>query len=173
MLNSLILLQNLKFMENQMLNKFLGFLIGVIIIFVTAITAIAIFKKNAIPGQGLERAYDEIPDVSQGKFGKDVKYNLIGKLWIPLKKDDEKSSTLIVSPWLEYKEDRTFYEEMDRKHEEIKRIVTNFFANMTMREIQTRDEELLKRELVSKINEILVLGKINRILFNDFQFISE
>ncbi len=155
-------------------NNFLGFVIFLIILSIIALTAVAVVKHHAVPGEGLEKKYDRPVDASKGKFGKDVQYNLIGKMWIQLKTEKDKpNATLIVSPWLEYKEDRTFYEEMDRKHGEIKSIITKFFASMTMEEIQTKNEDLLKRELIGRINEILVMGKIDRILFNDLQFLVE
>ena len=87
--------------------------------------------------------------------------------------EDKKKSTLIVSPWLEYKEDRTFYEEMDRKHGQIKSIISEFFSARTMDELQAMGDETMKMELTGKINEILVMGKIDKILFNDFQFLVE
>lgn len=157
-----------------MLNKFLGFLIGLILVSVIAGTAIAVLKKNAKPGVGLEKIYERPADASLGKFGKDVQYNVIGKLWIPLKTEKNANKvTLIVSPWLEYNQDRTFYEEMDRKHSEIKKIIISFFSTKTMKKLKETDEEIIKQELTNQINEILVLGKINKILFNDFMFLEE
>jgi len=157
-----------------MLNKILLSLIGLIFIGVIAGTAIALFKKNAKPGEGLEKIYDRPIDASKGKYGKDVQYNLIGKMWIPLKTEkNENAVTLIVSPWFEYKEDRAFYEEMDRKHANLKKITFNYFSSMSMKEIKSRDEKLIKEELVRRINEILILGKIDKVLFNDFQFLEE
>lgn len=155
-------------------NKFLGAVIFLLIVGIIAFTAIAVVKNHAVPGEGLERKFERPPDASKGKFGKDVQYNLIGKMWIQLKEEKgKKKSTLIVSPWLEYKEDRTFYEEMDRKHSEIKSIISDFFSERTMEELQTMNEEAMKNELSGRINEILIMGKIDRILFNDFQFLVE
>ncbi len=155
-------------------NKFLGFVIFLLIVGIIAMTAIAVVKNKAVPGVGLEKIHERPVDASKGKFGKDVQYNLIGKMWIQLKVgSDKKKSTLIVSPWLEYKEDRTFYEEMDRKHNQIKSIISEFFSVRTMEELQMMNEATMKNELAGKINEILVMGKIDKILFNDFQFLVE
>lgn len=157
-----------------MFNKFLTFLIALIFVAVVAGTAIAIFRLHARPGEGLEKIHETVPDASLGKFGRGVQYNLIGKMWIPLKSGkDEPKATLIVSPYLEYAEDRTFYEEMDRKYSEIKGIISDFFSSMTLYELQSKDEEILKTELTARINGILILGKIDRILFNDYQFLVE
>lgn len=155
-------------------NRFLGFVVFLLLVAIIALTAVAVVKNHAVPGVGLERKLERPVDASKGKFGKDVQYNLIGKMWIQLKEgSDKKKSTLIVSPWLEYKEDRTFYEEMDRKHGQIKSIISEFFSARTMDELQAMGDETMKMELTGKINEILVMGKIDKILFNDFQFLVE
>lgn len=161
-------------MKLKTLNRFLIFVLFLILIGTIAGTAIALFKKNAIPGQGLEKIFNRPKDPSISVYGKDAGYNLIGKLWIQLKTEkNEKKSTLIISPWLEYKEDRAFYEEMEEKYVSIRNIITSYFSPMTEKEIRAKSEDEIKNEITQKINSILVLGKINKIYFNDFQFLQE
>ncbi len=157
-----------------MLNKVLGLIAFLIIVFVVAGSAVAIFRKGATPGEGLETLRVEEKNPSKGKFGKEAEYNLLGKLWIPLKKSSEgKKATLIVSPWLEYNGDREFYEEMDSKNAQILDVVTSYFSAFSYKEMQEKGENAIKSELISKINAILVLGNINQIWFNDYQILEE
>ena len=157
-----------------MLNKFLSIVAILMVISAIAVTAVAVLKKHAVPGEGLERIFDRPEDPSVGKFGAEGEFNWIGKLWIVLKSEKGgRKATLIVSPWLEYEQDRAFYEEMEEKYTQIRKTITDYFSQMTLKEIRARSEDTMKAELMARINSILVLGKIKRIYFNDFQFLEE
>lgn len=157
-----------------MLNRILAVLAALIVVGAVAVTAIALFRKGARPGEGLETLREERSRPEEGKFGREGEYNLIGRLWIPLQAAESGAkATLIVSPWLEYDGDRELYEEMDTKHLQLRGEITSFFSRMTAAELATHDEDSLKAELAARINSHLVLGKISRIWFSDYQLLEE
>lgn len=152
------------------LNKVLLLLASVILIFITAVTAIAVCTKNAHPGAGLRREDPSPRSVS----GEKTAYNNIGQIRVFTKEDENAGKSVIVLvPWLEYDgTDQAFYEELDRKHQSIKLMFTNFFSNHTKSELLGLGEEKIKNELKAQVNETLVLGKISGIYFNDYLFLD-
>lgn len=151
-------------------NKVLLLLASVILIFITAVTAIAVCTKNAHPGAGLRREDPSPKSVSSTKTA----FNNIGQIRVFTKEDENAGKSVIVLvPWLEYDgTDQAFYEELDRKHQSIKLMFTNFFSNHTKSELLVLGEEKIKNELKAQVNETLVLGKISGIYFNDYLFLD-
>ena len=151
-------------------NKVLLLLASVILIFITAVTAIAVCTKNAHPGAGLRREDPSPKSVSSTKTA----FNNIGQIRVFTKEDENAGKSVIVLvPWLEYDgTDQAFYEELDRKHQSIKLMFTNFFSNHTQSELLGLGEEKIKNELKAQVNETLVLGKISGIYFNDYLFLD-
>jgi flagellar basal body-associated protein FliL len=152
------------------LNKVLLLLASVILIFITGVTAIAVCTKNAHPGVGLRREDPSPRSVS----GEKTAYNNIGQIRVFTKEDENaEKSVIVLIPWLEYDgTDHAFYEELDRKHQSIKLMITNFFSNHTKSELLELGEEKIKNELKAQVNETLVLGKISEIYFNDYLFLD-
>ena len=152
------------------LNKILLLILAAILLFIIAVSAIALCTKNARPGEGL-RHEDPLPQsVSSSKTA----FNNIGQIRVFTKEDeDSNKSVLVLIPWLEYDgNDQAFYEELDRKHMSLKALMTNFFASHTKEELLQFGEDKIKNSLKTQINENLVLGKISGIYFNDYLFLD-
>ena len=101
--------------------------------------------------------------------------NLIkpGQLRTFSKADDAKNSALIiVTPSLEYdSSNKPFFEEIDTKLSEIKNIISSYFTNYTEQELIFKGEQVVKFEILQKINDVLVLGKIRNIYFDEYMFL--
>lgn len=153
------------------LNKILTAIAIFLVTFIIAVSAIALFKKNLVPGAGL-RKIDPSPKES-GLFQK-KSFDLVGQLRISTKTEDtERKSILLLNPWLEFDSDDTaLYEELDRKLPAIKSIFLKYFQSHTKNELLAKDETQIKNELKAQINETLVLGKISEIYFKDYIFLS-
>lgn len=81
------------------------------------------------------------------------------------------SSVLVVKASIPYtKKDTTFQEELVKNLPEIKNIITGTFSSLNYEEIQSIGEKKLKKEIIDKINGILVLEKLKEIYFEEFIF---
>ncbi|MBO6218114.1 MAG: flagellar basal body-associated FliL family protein [Treponema sp.] len=157
-------------MNRLNINKILSLAIGGIVIFIIAVSAIALCTKNAHPGEGL-RHEDPLPEsVGKSKSA----FNEIGQIRVFTREDEKsKKSVIILVPWLEYDgNDQAFYEELDRKHLSIKNLLTTYFATRTKEELLNLGESKIKSELKEQVNETLVLGKITSVYFNDYLFLD-
>ncbi len=99
----------------------------------------------------------------------------IGQLRIFTKQISEKDEqvVIVVSPWFSYPaEDKALFEELSLKERQIKSIFTNYFSALTFSQIRAKGENLIKEELLQKINENLVMGQIRAVYFNDYIFIE-
>ena len=157
-------------MKKITLNKILVFLLCSIILIIIAVTAVALCAKNVKPGEGLRRE-DPVPSsVPASKTA----FNNIGQIRVFTREDEiGEKSILILTPWFEYDgTDKSFYEELDRKHLSIKNMLSSFFQNHTKDELLRLGEDKIKTELKAQVNENLVLGKITGIYFNDYLFLD-
>lgn len=157
-------------MKNININRILLCIIAALLIFIIAVSAIALCTKNARPGAGLRKEDPEPKSVSSSKTA----FNEIGQIRVFTKEDEDgQKSVLVLIPWFEYDgQDTSFYEELDRKHQSIKILLTKYFQSHTKAELLTAGEEAIKNELKAQVNENLVLGKISGIYFNDYLFLD-
>lgn len=157
-------------MKGININKILLALVAGILVFIIAVSAIALCTKNVRPGEGL-RHEDPLPkSVGAAKTA----FNNIGQIRVFTKEDaDAQKSVLVLIPWFEYDgSDESFFEELDRKHLSIKALFTNYFQSHTKAELLALGEDKIKAELRALVNEGLVLGKITGIYFNDYLFLD-
>lgn len=79
---------------------------------------------------------------------------------------------VIISPWFNYdKNDIQFYEELSKKAPLFKSLISSYFANGTKTHFQKIGEEQVKKEILSILNEHLVLGKIDELFFSEYIFL--
>lgn len=146
------------------LNRILSCIIIVLIIVIAAVTVLA--PRTA--------RKEETPQRTSFRSAANEKQRIadLGQLRITTKPGkDGKTSVLIATPCLEYTEDRDFYEELDRKTSKIKALIEEYFMGKTLQEINEKGEDAVNEELLSRINSTLVLQKIKRIYFLDYQFL--
>ena len=152
------------------LNNILLAVIAGILIFIIAVSAIALCTKNAQPGVGLRHEDPAPQSVGNSKSA----FNEIGQNRVFTKEDEnEQKSVVVLVPWFEYDgSDTAFFEELDRKHLSIKNLFTAYFQSHTREELLKLGEDKIKNELKSQVNETLVLGNITAIYFNDYLFLD-
>ncbi len=138
-------------------------------------TAVAVVTKSAVPGKGLRRS-DPTPEEMAAAFQKADKkaFTKIGQLRSSTAPDENDSrAVVVITPWLSYAGgDEAFYEELDTKLRSIKAIITAYFPDYTVDQLLSRGEALVKADLITRINDELVLGKIIDIYFNEYQFLD-
>ncbi len=151
-------------------SKILAFIAAGIALFIIITSAVYLCRTDVVPGEGL-RKIDPMP--SQNKADA-TSFDLIGQLRIATRPDSQdKKSVLILHPWLKYdSSDTALYEELDRKLPAIKSIFMRYFQTRTKQELLQKEEDQIKTELKAQINELLVLGKISEIYFNDYIYLN-
>ena len=86
--------------------------------------------------------------------------------------DTDVRCPVVISPWFNYdKNDIQFYEELSKKAPLFKSLISSYFANGTKTHFQKIGEEQVKKEILSILNEHLVLGKIDELFFSEYIFL--
>ncbi|MBQ7157810.1 MAG: hypothetical protein IJS09_00075 [Treponema sp.] len=157
------------------LNKILICVVFVLGVLIIGGTTVAVLTKRAVPGKGL-RKDDPTPEQVSSIFQKkhEKAFTKIGQLRSSTAPDEnDRRAVVVVTPWLEYSgDDEAFYEELDTKLRSIKAIFMQYFINYTVDQLLSRGEALVKADLLSQINDELVLGKVTAVYFNEYQFLD-
>jgi flagellar basal body-associated protein FliL len=83
------------------------------------------------------------------------------------------SATIIVNITFPYSpDDKPFSEELAARVGDFRTIATDYLASFSARELGSLDEAILKEELLSRYNNILRLGRIRTLYFNDFLYLE-
>ena len=153
------------------LNAVLACFAALVVIVIIAGSAVALCTKNAVPGAGL-RKIDPAPSTAESQKNGNAAFTLIGQLRTATKPDaDEHRTVIIITPWLEYKNgDDSLYEELDTKQRSLRSAISSYFTRFTDEELHLRGETLVKADLLALVNSMLVLGKVQAIYFNEYQF---
>ena len=86
--------------------------------------------------------------------------------------DTDVRCPVVISPWFNYdKNDIQFYEELSKKAPLFKSLISSYFTNGTKTHFQEIGEEQVKKEILSILNEHLVLGKIDELFFSEYIFL--
>ena len=82
---------------------------------------------------------------------------------------DQGSATVILTITFPYSsEDRAFAEELAARVRDFRNITENYFKSISARDLHARSEDRIKAELLERFNNVLRLGKIQLLYFNDF-----
>ena len=162
------------------MKNFLGALVGNITLN-KILVAVAVFLFVMILGTTIA-VKAKSPAVSAVKAQpqkplKDIhfSYKNIGRLRAVTapEKDNKSGTTVVLTPLISYtKDDKEFFEELSRKNSMIKSIFVNYFSARTVSGLKSKSEQQIKTELLSELNEILVLNKIQDIYFEDLIFLD-
>jgi flagellar basal body-associated protein FliL len=153
-------------------------------------TILAFASGRAKPGVGLRRA-EPIPDgiwrqdsaqenaspgENAGAAGKAYAYTALGQIRVEVKPDPRQTdaqAVVVVSPWFLYpSDDSTFYEELSVKNRKLKAIVLDYFSQRTLDELLRKGEIDVKNDIVSLVNEELIMGKIPELFFDEYIFLD-
>lgn len=122
-------------------------------------------KTAASPALLPSRPQDPIPAPLQNQ----ETFTLLGKLRTGT--NDNPSIPLVVEPWFYYDStDVSFYQELQQKSRKIRTVITDFFTGFTKAELQNMGEQKVKEQIKGAINQVLVLGAIDAVYFNDYTF---
>lgn len=161
------------------LNKILGIAIGAIAVVIVSGTLVALIMQKR-PGQNLRNADPapgEVVNMSAPKDGKLAAFTGLGRLRTVTKPDSSKKNDtgtpVVITPWFTYPEgDTAFYEELARKSKLLAAVFSQYFANYTERQLRTRGEEQIKKEITDELNARLSLGKISGVYFTEYIFLE-
>ena len=93
----------------------------------------------------------------------------MGRLRIPL----SNASTMIISIAFPYSaSDTAFTEELAAKIGELRTLASGYFSTLSAEEAANMDEETAKREILSRFNTNLRLGRIQELYFTDMVIID-
>ncbi|MCR5724839.1 MAG: hypothetical protein K6G80_07135 [Treponema sp.] len=153
------------------INGVLGFTAVALFIAIVAVSAVALCTRNAVPGEGL-RKIDPVPEHVTAQNAGTAAFTRIGQLRTSTKPDSaERRTVIIVTPWLEYAaSDAALYEELDTKQRSLRSAISAYFTRFTDADLKRRGETLVKADLLALVNSMLVLGKVQAIYFNEYQF---
>lgn len=122
-------------------------------------------RKKAAVVMLSSRPADPIPSPLQNQ----ETYTLLGTLRTGTR--DDPSIPLVVEPWFYYDStDVSFYQELQQKSRKIRAVITDYFTGYTKAELQQKGEQKVKEEIKSAINQVLVLGALDAVYFNDYTF---
>jgi len=148
--------------------KFVALGIGAII-FIVVVVIITVRILNPAAG-GTQTA---IP-ISEDYKGVPPKYAYYTNIEeIRTRTSDEAQATIIVKVVVGYDgNNKALQTELIDRTPQIQDLLRNYFSAKRMTELRPEDESFLKEEIKERINRILADGKIDEILFSDFNVVA-
>ena len=160
----------------EKINKILVYIIIALIAVIVFCTVTAFLAKKAQFGLYRHKDPASVQEISGSKKSELNEFKEFGTLRVLTKSDDPDVSigeNLVITPWFLYKKgDDAFYEELCHKKKKIMALFLDYFAGHTQKEILSLRKKKVKEELLFKINEQLVMGKISALYFDDYIFLK-
>ena len=141
-----------------------------VLLFMTITAFISVKTKSKKNLQNSKSSFE----VSESKDDTLKVFAGLGRIRCSLKPegDTDVRCPVVISPWFNYdKNDIQFYEELSKKAPLFKSLISSYFANGTKTHFQEIGEEQVKKEILSILNEHLVLGKIDELFFSEYIFL--
>ena len=141
-----------------------------VLIFMTISAFISVKIKSKKNLQNSKSSFE----VSESKDDTLKVFAGLGRIRCSLKPegDTDVRCPVVISPWFNYdKNDIQFYEELSKKAPLFKSLISSYFTNGTKTHFQEIGEEQVKKEILSILNEHLVLGKIDELFFSEYIFL--
>jgi len=152
------------------LNRILVCIAGGIFLLIAGGTFFVFITQRAAPGKNMRKADPSPAELHTGNVCNDF-----GQIRTVTKPEHTTGNgvTLVVSPWIAWTgNDTAFHEELVQKSRKIKSIITAYFTEYTEKELIERGENSVKADLLHKINNELVLGKISAVYFSEYIFLE-
>ena len=155
------------------INKILSIILSAlfaVLLFMTITAFISVKIKSKKNLQNSKSSFE----VSESKDDTLKVFAGLGRIRCSLKPEGETNirCPVVISPWFNYdKNDIQFYEELSKKAPLFKSLISSYFANGTKTHFQEIGEEQVKKEILSILNEHLVLGKIDELFFSEYIFL--
>ena len=141
-----------------------------VLLFMTITAFISVKIKSKKNLQNSKSSFE----VSESKDATLKVFAGLGRIRCSLKPegDTDVRCPVVISPWFNYdKNDIQFYEELSKKAPLFKSLISSYFTNGTKTHFQEIGEEQVKKEILSILNEHLVLGKIDELFFSEYIFL--
>lgn len=131
-----------------------------------SLTLVAVLKKSRMTSTSFGQSVSETSNV----FKKEKV--LFGDLGV-LRAKTKDGFILVVAPYFDYyASDVAFQEELVKKKLKMREIILEFFTQKTKAEISSLGEEKIKEQILTLINELLTLAKIEKLYFEKFIIIE-
>jgi flagellar basal body-associated protein FliL len=115
----------------------------------------------------MENRRSDIPQIS----GTEQIFTGIGRIRVSTA--DPQPGMVIIFVLFEYNSgDRPFSEELALRVGEFRNIIREYVGSFSATELQQLSEETIKAELLRRFNQILRLGRIETLYFNDFMILG-
>ena len=105
------------------------------------------------------------------KSGEGQTFTGIGQIRVPTA-DPQPGMVIILVSFIYYPDDKAFSEELALRVGDFRNIIENYFASLSIPELQKLGDESIKTELLRRFNSILRLGRIEALYFSDFMIIG-
>lgn len=154
------------------------YLITGIVAVLILVTLISFTARKAKPGQSWRKADpspQKVINMSARKDGKVAAYTSLGELRAVSKAPEGQSTgaIIVVTPWFAYSDgDSVLFEELSDKNRKCKSLILEYFSTHTAKELHSLGEKKVKEDLLSLINNELVLGKIEAVYFDTYVFLE-
>jgi len=145
----------------------IGILVGIIVVITVSVVTFKIMdKKNNT------RSFPVVSPEYESKPENYTYFDLIGQ--IRTRTSDKTAHSVIVTPLIGYHPDdnTTVGSELTAKSAPLTDLIRNYFSRKTVEELKPDQEEVLKEEIKSMINGVLSSGKVESIIFTEFQVIE-
>ena len=155
------------------INKILSIILLALFALLLFITITAFISVKTKSKKNLQNSKSSF-EVSESKDDTLKVFAGLGRIRCSLKPegDTDIRCPVVISPWFNYdKNDIQFYEELSKKAPLFKSLISSYFANGTKTHFQKIGEEQVKKEILSILNEHLVLGKIDELFFSEYIFL--
>ena len=162
----------LKFSNEKKINS-INKILSIILLALFAMTITAFISVKIKSKKNLQNSKSSF-EVSESKDDTLKVFAGLGRIRCSLKPegDTDVRCPVVISPWFNYdKNDIQFYEELSKKAPLFKSLISSYFANGTKTHFQEIGEEQVKKEILSILNEHLVLGKIDELFFSEYIFL--
>jgi len=114
---------------------------------------------------------ESVPVTTSQRNGEGQTFTGIGRIRVPTS-DPQPGMVILFVAFTYYPEDKAFSEELVLRVGDFRQIIENYFASFSVADLQSLDEETIKKELLHQFNTILRLGQIETLYFGDFMVVG-
>jgi flagellar basal body-associated protein FliL len=151
------------------IHSILIFIALTIFIIIAGTTIFVFAARPSNIGSNLRHADPSAEKLIKGKtyYDQTSVYSQLGRLRAATA--DDPSVSVIVTPYFPYpSNDDEFYEELSLKNRKIKLLIIEYFSEHSAEQLKKDGELKIKNDLLTLINEELVIGDISALFFEEF-----
>jgi len=124
-----------------------------------------VFSHDNPPGYEQMNSLPEIGEIGGQTF------TGIGRIRISTA-DPQPGMVILFVSFIYNPDDKVFLEELVLKTRDFREIIMDYIGSFTVEDLQKREEENIKHELLRRFNAVLRLGQIETLFFSDFMIIG-